>query len=462
VKTTRDRYVDALRVGSLVVVIVGHWLMADVGPGGEVGNALASAPALQLLTWVLQVMPLFFLVGGVAHAHALASLDRRGVVGSGRFATFIRSRATRLLRPTLALIVVWIGVSLIVRAAGATHGPEGPLVVTALRLVTQPLWFVGIYLGVAALAPVMLRAQHRWGAWVVVVLAAAVVVVDVLRFAAGLEMLATLNFAFVWLALHQLGFCWYAGLLPRPVAVTLALGSSVALVASVVFGPYPVSMVGLPGEEISNMAPPTAGLLAQGVALASVAVLLREPVARLLARPRVWTVVVTVGAVAMTAFLWHLTALFVAVLTLRLLGIEPPPALTGTWWLTRLPWLLVLAVLTVVLVAVFRRFDPVRRPVAETRMRAGADARAAVGVALAVLGVLMVSVTGVDLLGRTTVRFVVLDVTPATAAVVLAAGLGVLATVSGRRSAPATGPPRPSAPPADPQDRSPAQPSLLP
>jgi hypothetical protein len=188
---TRDRYVDALRVGSLVVVILGHWLMADVGPDGEVGNALVSAPALQLVTWVLQVMPLFFLVGGVAHAYALASLDRRGVAGPGRYATFVGSRATRLLRPTLALIGVWIGVSLVVRATGATGGADGPLVVTALRLVTQPLWFVGIYLGVAALAPAMLRAHRRWGAWVVVWLAAAVGVVDLLRFTAGFAQLAT-------------------------------------------------------------------------------------------------------------------------------------------------------------------------------------------------------------------------------------------------------------------------------
>ncbi|MFZ5872699.1 MAG: acyltransferase, partial [Actinomycetota bacterium] len=73
----RDRFVDALRVGSLVVVVLGHWLMADVRPDGEVSNALVSVPALEPLTWVLQVMPLFFLVGGVAHTFALASLERR-------------------------------------------------------------------------------------------------------------------------------------------------------------------------------------------------------------------------------------------------------------------------------------------------------------------------------------------------------------------------------------------------
>src|SRR3982751_3653150 len=92
---TRDRYVDALRVGSLVVVILGHWLMGVVTAGGQISNALVASPALRLATWVLQVMPLFFLVGGVAHAHALASLDRRGVTGPGRYATFVSARASR-------------------------------------------------------------------------------------------------------------------------------------------------------------------------------------------------------------------------------------------------------------------------------------------------------------------------------------------------------------------------------
>jgi hypothetical protein len=190
--TTRDRYVDALRVGSLVIVIVGHWLMADVSPSGEVGNALVSVPALQLLTWMLQVMPLFFLVGGVAHAYALASLERRwGRAGPGRYATFVGARASRLLRPTLVLVAVWIAVGLLARASGAVNTAEGPLLLIALRLGTQPLWFVGIYLGVAALAPAMLAAHRRWGAYVVVVLVLAAVTVDVVRLAAGLGALAT-------------------------------------------------------------------------------------------------------------------------------------------------------------------------------------------------------------------------------------------------------------------------------
>jgi hypothetical protein len=110
-------------------------------------------------------MPLFFLVGGVADAYALAALDSLGRTSSGRYATFVGSRAVRLLRPTVVLIAIWTGVGLLVRASGVIGTAEGPLMLVALRLVTQPLWFVGIYLGVAALAPAMLAAHRRWGAW---------------------------------------------------------------------------------------------------------------------------------------------------------------------------------------------------------------------------------------------------------------------------------------------------------
>ncbi len=61
---------------------------------------------------------------------------------------------------------------------------------------------------------------------------------------------------------------------------------------AITFGPYPTSMVGLPGEAVSNMAPPTAALLAQGVGICGLAVVLRPLMARVLDRPRVWRAVV--------------------------------------------------------------------------------------------------------------------------------------------------------------------------
>jgi fucose 4-O-acetylase-like acetyltransferase len=149
----------------LLVVIIGHWLMVAVTPAGEITNTLKLIPWLQPVTWVLQVMPLFFLVGGVAHAHSLDSLARRGGTGPGAYAAFIGARAARLLRPTLVFLLVWVVLGVIADRTGLTAGPgsQAALVVAALVMVPQLLWFVGIYLAIAAFAPALYRAHRRWG-----------------------------------------------------------------------------------------------------------------------------------------------------------------------------------------------------------------------------------------------------------------------------------------------------------
>src|SRR5205085_3161606 len=52
---TRDRYVDFLRVASLVVVMLGHWLMAVVvWADGRLhtANVLETTPSARWLTWI--------------------------------------------------------------------------------------------------------------------------------------------------------------------------------------------------------------------------------------------------------------------------------------------------------------------------------------------------------------------------------------------------------------------------
>ncbi|NEE28071.1 acyltransferase, partial [Streptomyces sp. SID7982] len=116
---TRDRYVDLLRVGSLGAVVLGHWLMAAVTPDG-VGNLLAVVPALQPLTWLLQVMPVFFFVGGFSHALSYRSLLRKRPEGSedSVYSAFLRARLQRLLCPTMVFVLVWGAAALLVQLLG--------------------------------------------------------------------------------------------------------------------------------------------------------------------------------------------------------------------------------------------------------------------------------------------------------------------------------------------------------
>ncbi len=255
----RDRYVDFLRIASILVVVLGHWLMAVVvwgGHGIHVGNVLGMVPRLWLATWVLQVMPVFFFVGGFANLVTLDSLRRRGRGTS----EYLAGRAQRLVRPVAVLLAVWVPVSLLASALGADPKVLGD----ATKVVCQPLWFIGVYLMVSALAPPMrdLHARHR--ARALVVLAALAIIVDIARFAGGIDVLAWANMLFVWLFAQQLGFFYADGTLAkwtRPALWAVAGAALTALIVLTTFGPYPHSMVGLPGERVSNMAPPTVCLL---------------------------------------------------------------------------------------------------------------------------------------------------------------------------------------------------------
>ncbi|WP_234106899.1 acyltransferase family protein, partial [Streptomyces venezuelae] len=340
---TRDRYVDLLRVASLAVVLLGHWLMAAVTADGQVGNLLAVVPGLQVVTWAFQVMPVFFFVGGFSHALAHRSRPR--------YAAFLRARLQRLLRPTMVFVGVWGAAALVLQLSGADGGLTG----VALRLVTQPLWFIGIYLAMVAFTPPLLRLHERWGWGAFAALAGGAVAVDMLRFAADVPFVEFLNFAFVWLAVHQLGFLRADGMIRRP--ALLAGAGLLGATALVALGPYPLSMVGMPGEKVSNMAPPTLALLCHGLWLVGAVELLRGPGARFVARAGVWRAVVAANGVAMTAFLWHLTAMLGVYGVMLGLGAELPAPATAAWWAQVPVRFLAAGLLTALLVAVFRRFE---------------------------------------------------------------------------------------------------------
>jgi fucose 4-O-acetylase-like acetyltransferase len=423
----RDRFADLLRVASIVVVVAGHWLMAVIGWRGgrvEAGNAIALAPGLWLATWLLQVMPLFFFVGGLAN---LVSA-RRG----GGWVAFIRGRAERLLRPTVAFLAVWTAAAAALHLAGVPEAVLRP----ATRLVVQPLWFLGLYLLVVALAPAMLWLHRRFGPAVAVWLGLAAGAADLAGRLPGLHRLADLNFLLIWLFAHQLGFLYADGTLtrwPRRAHAAMAAGGLATLAGLTATGAWPASMVGLPGDRVSNMNPPSLCIVALTVWLVGLAMLVREPLGRWLARPRPWAMVVTAGSALMTLFLWHLTALFLAVVVLHPLGLTRLTPGTPTWWALRPLWLLVPAALLVPLVAVFARLERPRTPV-RAASRPSSDPSlvpppgpaetmlAAVAMAAVIIGVLGVAVAGIWPLPGPTGNLAGLRITPGASLLCLAAG----------------------------------------
>ena len=398
--TSRDRYVDFLRVASLIGVVLGHFIMAVVIMDQTAGvfrftNILELAPWTRAGTLVLQVMPIFFVVGGFAHAVTLRSLRRRG----GGYADFVDSRIGRLVRPALVFIGVWlvIGATLDVLAG------EDAFVQSVAQIAGQLLWFIGIYLLAAAFAPLTLRAHERWGAWALGALFGLVIAVDVLRLAVDVPGVMWLNFAFVWLAIHQMGYFYADGVAERWGSRRLGAGMFVVGVATLIaltsLGPYGISMVSYAGERLSNLAPPTVGLLAFAVAQAGALLMVREPLTRWLQRPRPWRAVIVGGAVAMTAFLWHFTALIGVYAILWLSGVNMTDAPTHwRWWAIKGLLLVPFLGFAVLLVLIFRRFDrppPRAQVVGPARWRAALAAASAVCAIVGMLGFAVVGFRGV-------------------------------------------------------------------
>ena len=352
----RDRYVDMLRALSILVVVLGHWLMAIVyldGDGVRGANALDVVPGLWVLTWVLQVMPLFFLVGGFSNSVAWRSMRRREL----SYGDFLRSRVARLMRPTLIFIAVWTGAAVVFHVL---FPQSFDTLRMATELLAKPLWFLAVYILAVAVAPLMLACHERFGGRALAALAAGAVVVDVLRIAFDVPVVGYLNFAFVWLFAHQLGFFYADGVLTalsKRALVAIGAASLAGLAVLTGSGIYSPSMVGMETEAASNNSPPTICLIILTLWLTSAAMLLRPAATAWLQRRKVWTVVVGANSMIMTIFLWHLSAALLAVLTLYPLGFPQPEGGTALWWAWRPAWLVVLTVALAGFVSVFARFE---------------------------------------------------------------------------------------------------------
>jgi fucose 4-O-acetylase-like acetyltransferase len=358
---SRDRYVDFLRAVGIFVVVLGHWLSSLVSfEGGSlsVRNAVGVIPGTWPITWVLQVIPIFFFVGGFANATALGSTARRG----GTVGSYMRRRLVRLLRPVGVFFLVWVTILLGMLLSGVV----GPRFVNSLVVLFGPLWFILIYLVVVMLAPLTHRLHRRAGLTVPAVLALLVAVLDVLRFLLGRAAVGWPNFLLAWVWVHQLGYFYADGSLLRGGRRLYAGLAAVGLAGLVVLtniGVYPRSMVGTGFERTSNMSPPSVCILFLTLWLIGGGMLLREPLSRWLSRPGSWKSVVFANSIIITVFLWHLPAFVLVFFLARWAGLASPAPGTGLWWLERPAWIAASAAVLAPLVLLFARSE---RPAGRT------------------------------------------------------------------------------------------------
>jgi surface polysaccharide O-acyltransferase-like enzyme len=392
---SRNRYVDFLRALSMLVVAVGHWLAAapyfDATSTLTASHTLTVAPWTAWLTWIMQVMPIFFMVGGYANGISWRAARRDG----RPYAAWLEGRLRRLIWPILPLVAAWVAIVAVEYARGVR--PE--LIRYGSQVAFIPIWFLAVYIVIVLFVPVLDAAWARVGMKAFWALTAAAVAVDVMYFAGGVHWLGFANYLFVWGAIFLLGYAWLDGRLSeRRLLLVFAALAFCVLLLLVQIGPYPVSMIGIPGDPISNTTPPKAILIALAAMQGGLLLAVEAPARRWLAGRAAWTATVAINANIMTIFIWHLTATTLVVLAANLaggVGLRLQPG-SAEWWWTRLPWVIANAIALAPLVVAFGRFE---RPRATEGPPAPAW-RCVVGALMTCAGLALLAAQGVGGYGR--------------------------------------------------------------
>ncbi|HEX6358563.1 phospholipase A2 [Actinophytocola sp.] len=299
-----------LRVLSLTGIVLGESLLAFTMRDDR--EPVWAWP----FTWLLQLVPLFFLAGG--HSNLLAWRAMRG-----HYVTFLATRVGWLIRPVLAFVIAWLVIPLSLELLRA---PDSAVAAFS-RLVVQPLWLLGLYLLVVAVTPLMDRLHRTLPRGTLVVLAAAVAWLSFL----GGSVAAHAGGVLVALLFAQLAFHYADGRLwriPKAVLVGTAVAAFVGLVALTTVGVQPKLQLAEP-TGYAAFAPSLAGVLLIGIMQTALVALPRERGLHALVTSAPARVLAVARAAPMTAYLVYVCAM------LALEGvIGVAHSATGVGWLT--------------------------------------------------------------------------------------------------------------------------------
>jgi hypothetical protein len=296
----RDRALDVIRIVSLIGVVAGHTVMAISVIRNHVliwDNLLTTSVVFQALTWVFQIMPLFFFAG----AAASLSSWRPGTNWGG----WLMRRCTRLFRPVFYYLGFWAVALTLLYPVLPQHIYE-PVAGVSIQL----LWFLGAYVLVLAAMPAMARITTlpRLVLGVAAVYGA-IAAIDAARLHwPAASALGYLNMA-VWLIPAMFGVAYRRGLLSGRAALVTAVIAFVVDVALVCWGPYEISLVGTGHHGLSNTSPPSLLQAGHAIVLSALAIAVMPAITRWAQRPRVWWWAALGNSGAMTLYLWHMPAL---------------------------------------------------------------------------------------------------------------------------------------------------------
>jgi fucose 4-O-acetylase-like acetyltransferase len=345
----RDLTLDLARVFCVLLVVAIHMLMIGVGTDASgaivVSRPIDVQPWFDAATWLGQIMPLFFVVGGFASLTAWRSLRRR----DGSAADYVRGRILRLAMPTLPLFLFYV-----VALGGALLAGVDPAFLDAIATgAGSPLWFIAAYALTQSFVPFMAGCHARAPRATLAVLLAGVVLVDAARYGTGITEIGLLNLFFVWILIQQLGFFYADGWFARRTwwqLAALAAACYLALWPLVSIGWYHVDM-------LDNLNPPTLPLVALGLAQACLLRLAHPALAALMSTRPARAVVFVVGSRLMTIYLWHLPVIIaLSGVALLIPGAAPQPG-SEPWWWSRIAFFAVVLAVVLALSLVVGRWE---------------------------------------------------------------------------------------------------------
>ncbi len=399
----RDRSIDAVRAYGLIVVVAGHYLMGIVHWNRNVpqlGNSLSSSIYLQAITWIFQVMPLFFIAGGAANLISWKSAQNKQT----SYAVWLWKRAHRLLSPALVYLFVMITVGALV-----SPNVNNQMSRLLLNISTQLLWFLGVYIVITAITPLTVFLFEKWRSQSIAIWLIIIGFCDYAHLAnTSFAPVSLLNFIFVWAMVSQLGYSFEKNEIKRKYAIYAFIGSLAFEIWLVYQFPYPISLVGLL-DEISNMAPPTLVLALHSIVIWSLLSLLKENINRLCKKVRVWNLVVGANMAAMTIYLWHIPIIMFVTVSSHFLGFDRTTILLDSrpypgagYWLETIPFLIVCSFLVYWFVQIAWILEHVKLKwwqgdASHVHKSAWRSAMAIVGVFLIGTGLLAVAGTGLHL-----------------------------------------------------------------
>lgn len=348
----RDAAVDLVKAFCLIVVVGLHAMMAGITldeDGLAITNALEYHPIFAWTTWGLQVMPLFFLLGGFSSLTQWRRMRAQGATAG----EYIRQRVHRLAHPALLPITLIVG-SL---ATLALTGVSNEVLSAVGYRIGQPLWFLAVYLGCAGFIPLMASFHEKAPLRTLFGLLTGAIIVDTLVAVLQFPPLGALNLLFVWLFIQQIGFFYADGWFLRR-SRWLLFAMFLASFGMLVFLTL---VVGYSTDMYINLNPPTICILVLGVGQIS-----------LFSFAHSWLQKVAIGSWpkrashfvnsnSMTIYLWHVPVVVIVALLMMTARLPLPEPLSQQWWETRPLFLAAIAVGLIPVILLVAYYDRTRR-----------------------------------------------------------------------------------------------------